>query len=321
MSYVEEWTQQWNVAITDNSSQLQQSRSAMYQKMQFIINHAGWTVVQTCNGTSVSSSNLLATLADFNWAASGARSWFVLASPEGFVAGTSGSYTGSKSQTYIVVDLLNANSYFSTWTYHNSVPTGGTTSAAPTSANVIGSGSVQDFRSTFASNAVLHMLCTAKGAFIIMAGHLGYGQIYSLTAIPPFTNIENNGARDYAYATGIIRRFNESSGGWSSALTSTFHGWSDDGYIATITSFYLSGAGSVIGSSIPEGGDSFTGLAHSSSVTMVNLTSGKSARIGDISDLQVTGHLHTQGKYDSNSVVTYVFFGGVWMPCNTTVIF
>jgi len=323
-TYVENWIFGYNTPFTDQSSQLQQSRSAIFQWIALLTGSAGWTVVSSSNGTTSGNSNFIATLNDLNWAASGNHSWICLISPVGLVAGQNGSYTGTQSQIYLTIDLLttSGSDLLVTFRAHNVLPTGGTTSAAPTSTNQLSFINTQMFNNTFNSNGLLHFICTTKGAFLIFHGYPTQGFLHFYFGFFPISAVENNGSINYPYDTAFIAR---GSNAGNMFTISNLHGnmftWWVDG--TSVPSTGLVGMMdfnvAVLGSPTFPGGDNFTNKIYSSKCTFVTKTSGKIARIGDLSDIEMCTSTVTQGAVDGTAI-TQSFAGQFWLPSNVAIL-
>jgi hypothetical protein len=150
---------------------------------------AGWTVQSSSNGTTANSSDNWTTVADLTWAAAGvAHSWIVLRSPTSFCA--SGYYI------YCLIDLSTGATNYHLWTItwsSEAIATGGTTTAAPTSAtagNRIVFTNKQFLRSTLAnskyhtkrsdsSDYVYLVSADASGYFLAVSGAFKAGNLRS----------------------------------------------------------------------------------------------------------------------------------------------
>ncbi len=321
---VRTWTRSTNQNPADQSSLQQQCRSfLMFLKTSLV--SAGWTVSQSCDSTQVQSSDTWNALANLVNAASGVHSWIVLKSPAGLVAGADGSYTGDQSRLWLSIDLNSANAYLAAILVHRVAPTGGTTSACPTSASQAGYSAQQFNRSTLAATAKFHFMTTDKGEFIALFGHSGANIIPFGMGIFPVTGVRKLASNlDYPYAVGLHCGylnsakgcFDPSNAGYLFSDGFGIKSWSADGTTANLIGHAIGTAAGnqFIGAFFPSDGDSSTHLHPSSPVWILNNTSGKTFVIGTLADIEVTGAPTAQATADDPTSPTSQLVGGLWLP-------
>jgi hypothetical protein len=325
---VKTWTFGDNTSPTDQSTALQQSRSFYLQLVTFLTAN-GWTVAQSCDSTQVSNSNLWASLSNLVWASSGAHSWIVLKSPEGIVAGANFSYTGDQSRIWLCLECgLTVNNYQGYFYWHRVAPTGGTTSAAPTSTSQLCLSVQQFLRTSFSSSGLFHFRCCSTGEFIAMAGYTGSGFIPTAFGILPITGVGTkvSAGTPYPYAAvPFFSFYNTTPGALATAQLNSGSfaaGWNEDGSAIAFGSMNLTvnAQGSYgMGYSFPSSGDSFTGKHYSQSVYAINTTSSKTAYVGKIADIEASGQSTPQGAVDSAGSPASTFIGNLWLPANTVL--
>jgi hypothetical protein len=210
------WTFSSNTTPTDQTTALRQAASFWVQLKTFLLAN-GWTVAQTCDASSVSGSDLLTSVTSgWTWAASaGAHSWYVLKSPAGIVAGLDGSSTGDQSCIWFSVDCNYANVYQIKAYFHNVAPTGGTTTAAPTSAQQLGWATQSYLKTTLVSTTLWNFAINSKGAFTanIVYSLTGYS-LFALaaTSLTDLTIITSSGLT-YPYGICFFCQTRDSSPG------------------------------------------------------------------------------------------------------------
>lgn len=341
MPHQKTWTFSLATAPILQDTMQHQSQSFWIQLKEFLINSGGWTVVSSSNGTTYSSSTDLwgTTLSNLVWNPSdAARSWILLKSPEGIVAGADGSYTGEQSRTWLCIDLAGgANTFY--WeialTYHRTAPTGGSASAVPTSASSVGY-QTTTYRINAVPSSLFHFGVVStgegtpakgKGAFYaIISSVNGYNNsdipgASSFISVIPITNTNKIGSLDYPYATGIYLAYsgNTQTNIFNSALMNGSKGWSHDGTPSTaIRTGYIniSNVG-MLGSGTGTSGNA-AGINESSSIAFYTAaTPGKYFWIGDVADFFYTGANMVNTTTDSPTSVLYTYLApNLWIPVN-----
>jgi hypothetical protein len=228
MAYEKTWTFSPNNTPIDQSTLQKQCQSWMIQLKEFLVASAGWTVVESSNGGNYSTADNWGTdLNNIVWNTSaGARSWILLKSPVGIIAGPDGSYLGNQSRVYLVIDCAGAAgaTAYNYWrvTLHHTQPAGGSTAAIPTSTDEL---TLAAYGAVFTRAALVgnyfHFGRTAQGHFYALISLANTYICHTVFTIPPITDVGKYGALDYPY--GII--------GWISARDAVNHPLAAGGYI------------------------------------------------------------------------------------------
>lgn len=143
-----------NEAPAAESTLAEQFQNALLQLKEFLIaagTGGAWSVTDSCDSTATGASDLWAAAADVV-RGTGTHSWIVLRSPEGFMQGPDGSGTGAQSRVWLCIDARYANDYQVEFSLHRTAPTGGTTSAAPTSSGQLTWSTQQILRTSLAAS-------------------------------------------------------------------------------------------------------------------------------------------------------------------------
>ena len=179
MTFIKTWTTAVNQAPQSAASLTTVSQSFVVQLIAFLVAN-GWTMVQYTNGTgAVVTGSEVPTLANVIWAAAGSNhSWFVLVSPVGMVPGQNGLSTGAQSQTWFVIDCNSAAVNTLSFGFHNTLPSSGTATAAPTSINQNLYGAQQFISATFTLTLpFFHFFANTQGGFNAMVTLNGNGYV------------------------------------------------------------------------------------------------------------------------------------------------
>lgn len=313
MTFVKTWASLTpNVVPNDLSSLLGVCRAYMWQDTQFML----------ANGWATYSSNNWGSQAALTWAAPGsAHSWIVLYK-DGINPGTAGDY-GSTGRMYRGIDLNNANPYMASFSYHNAAPTGGTTTAAPTSTQQWLWTGLQFIRSTLNVNTLFHFGITSEGAGYSAVGYNGAGWVPFVNMIFPTSNpmvVDATSLPIPWTAPGYVAWGDSGNGAFASSTVTSNSGkcWAYDGTFTTaglalmipsrsnLTAIYggnmpLSGAGPVNGESVRGGG------------FFVSTALGKEHDIADVADIYFSAQGGTQGKLD-RATKTWCRVGEFWLP-------
>ena len=339
MPHQKTWTFSLSTTPILQDTSQHQSQSFWIQLKEFLINSGGWTVVSSSDGATYSSSTDLwgTTLSNLVWNTSNAaRSWILLKSPEGIVAGADGSYTGEQSRTWLCFALTgttNASYGEIALTYHRVAPTGGSTSAVPTSASSVEYPTTA-YRNNAAPLSLFHFGVVStgegtpakgKGAFYaIISSAGGYNNsgmpgATSFLSVIPITNTNKIGSLDYPYATGIYLGYSGNSqlNVFNSYLMQSSQGWSHDGTPSTAIRtgyIYISSMG-LLGVGTGTSGNA-GGINESSSMPFYTAAApGKYFWIGDVADFFFTGADMINTTTDSPTNVLYVYLApNLWIP-------
>lgn len=303
------WTFSDNQTPIDVTSMTALYRSFMIQFKEFLINTAGWTAVSFSNSTAIAASDnwgtTLTNVVSVN--GGGVKSWAVLLSPVGFVAGADGSYLGSQSQIYLVLCCNSGTTAYTglSCTLHKVAPTGGTTSAAPTSVLQVGYNETSTQTIFDGNNRVSKFHFRAittgagspakgKGQFEAFISNTTANGMTTMIATPPMWAVQATPTLNYAYEVGIKCVY--STGGFSGLNLQTIfndiQGWNNSGTTNTtgLDGYYLANLSSTtfLGANVTGLGD-IAGRLPSSDIFVYNSTSGSCFPIGKITDHAVTG--------------------------------
>lgn len=115
--------------------------------------------------------------------AAGVHSWIVLQSPAA-IAGAGGAW-------FLTIDYNGSQDYTITYALSRTLPTGGTTSARPTSTNevAVAGRQFQDNNTWVATGGRIHFCVETNGAFWFFASKNGSGIIYAAIGVQPLKNL------------------------------------------------------------------------------------------------------------------------------------
>lgn len=332
MSLNETWTFVPNQALVDQSTLHQQVRSLWLQITTLLLAH-GWSVYKSCDGTSVSTSNLLTTLSSWNWSSSSPHSWIVLKSPEGFIAGPDGTATGDQSRIYFQIDCNNSNVHYISLSAHNTVPVGGTTSAAPTSnTQSFMFNSAQCWRSTLTPTGIFSFGITNSGRFYIVGGFTGTGYAPFVILFPPLKDVNRDAATNQLHpfaAPHAASWFDSAPGplgiGAPAGLLvyagGIFRGWAPNGTASAVAPSFewvYNAALNGPGYNYLAAGDVLSRDWPLSEVRLSTIAAGKVGTIGFLSDIYI-GYSTTigQGQPNDPASIELISFQGFWLPADT----
>lgn len=223
MAYDKTWTFSPNNIPVDMSSPQTRSQSFIYW-LKNKMKAAGWSVVLASNAASVGATDTWTSQTALTWGTSvGARYWILLKSPEGFVAGPDGTYTGNQSRIYICLALTGSSggdySKMSINIYNNV-----NLNTASASTSVIPSGGYEILGAsgaTYIWNAIaschFHWASTAKGGFYAGISMDGIGNMCTLFYCLDLANVGKYGAQDHPYA--FVAGLHYSNSGTVSSLS------------------------------------------------------------------------------------------------------
>jgi hypothetical protein len=327
MAYELTWDTTYNVDPTSETDLTAQCRSYMMQLKDYLIATAGWVMHESCDSVAVGGAGVdkWDSLTDIV-AATGAHSWVVLKSPEGFCAGADGTYTGDQSRLWFCINMRYANYYQVEFTLHYVAPTGGTTTAAPTSTTQLTFPSQQFNGSILNTNTYFHFASTDEGGFLTMvtesgSGHVPFG-LMLMNLVDP-TEV-NSTTFDYPYAVLATCVYSVSGvGAFSTAnLVSTTYskvfGYDGTACVAKLNS--LAGGVSWLGSGWGATGDNINGEHKNAQVWITCETAGRYGVVGRLADMFGSGMASPQGLVDHPTLPTKVFVGNLYLPTDVVVL-
>jgi len=327
MAYELTWDITYNVDPTSETDLTAQCRSYMMQLKDYLIATAGWSMHESCDSVAVGAATVdkWDSLTDIV-AATGAHSWAVLKSPAGFCAGANGSYTGDQSRLWFCINMRYVNYYQVEFTFHASAPTGGTTTAAPTTTIQLAFSNQTFNGSTLNTNTYFHFASTAKGGFLTMLSQSGTGFVpfgmILVDLVDP--TVINSTTFDYPYAVVATCSYNITTPGAfsSSNLTSTTYSkvFGYDGTACTAKYNSFAGGTSWIGSGWAATGDSINGEHKNSQVWITCETANKYGVVGRMADMFGSGMPSPQGLVDHPTIPTKVFVGNLYIPTDVVVL-
>ena len=219
-----------------------------------------------------------------------------------------------------------ANYYQAEFTVHASAPTGGTTTAAPTTVIQLAYTSQQFNLTTLNTNTYFHFASTGEGGFLSMISQSGTGWapfgVMLLNLVDP--TVVNSTTFDYPYAVVFTCAYNASSvGAFSvSVLNSTTYSkvFGYDGAACSARFNSLSSGSSWIGSGWAATGDSINGEHKNAQVWITCETAGKYGVVGRLADMFGSGMPSPQGLVDHPTSPTKVYVGNLYIPTDVVVL-
>lgn len=315
------WSFSLNQAPTTNTDLTAQCRSFVQQLKTFLTGTAGWTITESCDSTQVLASDTWAALTNIV-AGTGVHSWMVLKSPAGIIAGNDGTYTGDQSRLWFVIDMNYAVYYQARFRLCSAAPTGGTTSAAPTSTLQQQFSSQQFMRSSYNANAQYNFWCTSEGNFMASTGYTGAGWVPFFLALFPIVDPTEivSSSQDYPYGFGYFANWADTTLGAplrsalissSSMLAFAFNGTTSGAGMNCI------GLGTAwVGANWGSTGDSINSRQSASDVFISCEEASKYGMIGRVPDIYGSSQAIAQGTVDSNTSPTLVKLGSLLLPTN-----
>lgn len=341
MSFENTWTFSLNNTPTDQTTVLRTCASYLQQLKNFLVSN-GWSIVQTCDSTQVATGSDVLTdvTTDWVWSAAGVHTWYSLKSPVGIVVGLDGSGTGDQSRIWFTADCNSANAYQVTFRFHNAAPTGGTTSAAPTSTNQIGWATQQIVRNSIAG-CKFNFAITATGAWYSTLSYTLSGYTATFLALWPLTDLVTFSSTGYSYPHGVwpISVFYDGSTGaiylpiTGGLVSNSFRAadvqskcWSPTGTAGIsipmiVTGYYTAGSDLAymmgLGEAVAGTGDSLNNKFYRTPVWVGNYASSSKNLIGRATDFYEGGGVLPKGSV-SPSLVSPEWhkLGYFWVPTN-----
>lgn len=273
------------------------------------------------------------------------RSYMVLTSPEGFVAGLDGSYTGDQSKMSVCIEAASDqayNNYKINLTLYAGIPSySASLTAIPTggqSINLIGNQltpviigqtvSTNGYQITpiTLTQSKFNFAFTQKGGFWSGIGGIGTGIFPSIMGVLDLADVQQIGANDYPHAVCAFQAFNNTANNFTySIFDSVLNSggvkvYSPDGTSGTGRAMVLCNANTP--TVIPGYNTTYIGDVNGdileSAVYLYNATPNKVAMIGKIPDFKITNAtLLTNGSVTpSLSNTTHTIINQVWVPSN-----
>ena len=321
-----------------SASALTNAQSFFWDLGQILIDAA--TLRSAGSRWSILSSNNYASQGALTWNTAGsAHSWVCYQSPS--------TFTANGASKYLVIDhVANTTTNYGevTVTLHSSAPTGGTTTVAPTSANVINTGIIQWHYSGVSGGTSY-----SGHSISIITDSAGAGGFYAFQhGTNPTTNYYKSGflylpcadletISAVSYQHGAVFQYFNSTRVLSSICGSigglcyiNYFGHNHDG---TPTNNLYGGVktNTLISASAPIAGYNTTGtgglggISGAEQIEIYNTSSGKVARVGVLPDFLATGAILPHNTPDVVGSVTKTTHNNtaastaghtVWLPAN-----
>ena len=355
--YDKNWSFQLNTEPTDQTTLQKQCQSWFIQLKTFLIT-AGWSVESSSDGTTYSATTDLwgTDLTKINWNTNtSARSWILLKSPVGIVAGINGTYLGDQSRVWLLLDCHGGSvTDYNKWSvyFHREKPTNGTPSITtiPTSTNGITLTSNTIFLRTTRTNVRWQFAYTSTGNFYALVTLNGLMIMHTALIVYPVSELGKFQGKDYPYGIGAQVSMYDSvahmtfyingltwNGGMNGVLQHpVFNTWQPNG-TAIVSIIYammkasadnsaafpagdgLTGGPYFLGARLPGAGDSESNQWLFNVYITAEVNSGIKYMIGKVSDIKFSGNVNNWNTtVDSIGVnPTYCNFYNVWFPVNT----
>jgi hypothetical protein len=333
MSYSKNWTFLNNIDPQFNTSLTDQQKS-FFLAIRDILKVAGWTAISSSNGVAYSpSSDQLTTPGNLVYANSQAanRSWVLLKSPIGFVAGPDGSYLGEQSRMFIVLECysiavimgfsissaFNVNFYAAVGAGAavNAIPAGGISSIGQFSTNT---------RLLHDANTPqkYYFGYTDKGGVYAACKQVDTGIITAFFYVLPLANVGKYGLIDYPYAAICGCMAYSATGNLAGDLFDKYSGatmFNHNGSAgapraimpqSVLAPTYTIGAGATA---------DINGDVIRSNIRIFNSVSGI-ADVGDVPDFYLTGNNNGYGVTTPISgAIEHTSAGRLFIPNNITI--
>jgi len=354
MTYDKTWSFQLNTEPTDQTTLQKQCQSWFIQLKTFLIG-AGWTIDGCSNGTTYSANlDLWGTdLNNITWNTNSlARSWLLLKSPVGIVAGLNGSYLGDQSRVWLILDCHGSSTTdYSKWSvyFHRVKPSTGVASITtiPTSTNGITLISNTIFVRTAITNTKWQFANTNNGSFYALITLNGLLIMHTALMVYPIADVGKYQGKDYPFAiaaqvsmldsTNHMNFYLNGSTNVSSTVNPVFNTWMPDGTNTTAIIWTIVKASANTNAAFPSG-DGISGCYYFG----YNLSAGGDSEgnqwlfntyltaetttlkylIGKVSDIKFCGNPNViNTTIDSIGVnPTYCNFRNIWFPVNTRML-
>jgi len=315
----------------DETTLAAQFQSALFQLKEFLI-EAGpgaWSVVASSDSSTSGASDLWVTSANVV-RGTGAHSWIALRSPEGFQPGTSGTGTGDQSRVWLVLDARYANDHQAEISLHRTAPSGGSTTAAPTSANQLTWSNQQMIRSTLAASR-FHGSRDADGRFWWgtspnASSRMAFG-VFVSSCLDYYEVAALNATQDLAYTAVGYVVWSDTGRGAFAALT-TGGGrrfWNPDGTVSNaphLTAEQQLGAGTPAVNFIGSAGNTVNGRADWTRLRVWNNDTNHKHLVGRLPDLLLCSNNNAQTQVvPSTGTPEYACIGDLFVPADDVPLF
>jgi hypothetical protein len=321
MSFNKSWTFLINHLPEDSSTIGKITQHYLLKLSQFLIAN-GWTAVSSSNGVTAGNTNLWTQPSDIVLATSSqAHSHLVLRSPIGFIPGPDGTSLGAQSQVYLTISAGNANNnqpnslVYATFIQHLALPTGGTTTANPSSSDQVSSG-VQISRTSIGQQPNFHFACTTQGHFWSGISYSGTNSMPLFIAVLPFETIRTrvSTGKLYPYPYFFSWGNSDNPNHPSNSILSGMGGFTATGHATNACYGLFLGVG---GSQ--QDGDIDTQFIFSPIYVEVTATN-EAFLVGKVADLEIRNSVVRQnGSVDSLTNITRVYVGQMALPCNSVI--
>ena len=327
MAYTKGWFFTLNTALTISTILLRNKDVLWFLKQALVA--GGWVVVSSVGSGVYGASDKWLLASNITWGAGNTRSYIVLKSPPGLVAGPDGSYLGDQSCLWLSIECVNATASLS-FVLHKTAPTGGTVTTLPTSTGSIASGSVICFFPSTVTGSKLHIGVSSGenvggtmkgvGSFYVVLTSV-QAKVETIMLMLPVTDYKAlPGGLDIPYGVGF-KCTTYSSPGASVDTTSVAHSpllellsWNDDGTQGNLNCFFSKTANNlVLGTGETIAGNILT-TTTLSNLLVVRTSGTKGDVIGKVADIRVTGAILTDRMVDS-PVTTCVLNGSTTSMC------
>ncbi len=323
MSLFKTWTFNLNQKPIDNSSGANQTKSFFLQLITFLAAN-GWSYDGSSNGVSTNATTNISTVADIVHAAAGnAHSWQIMKSPEGFVAGDDGSYTGDQSRLWLLIATDSATA--TSWLVEGFTqkPTGGTITANPTNATYgLGFTNGQLILTPTSNMPIFHFAITSQGNFWagITASTAGY--MTTFIALYPTRNPVQYNGFDYPYATGLHVEYANASTNPAVPVTAKMKTWRPGGTVNTSSAGLAlrNVADQAAPTSGSTGGFNRNGKVYTGKM-FLGAYAGSTGIIAEVADFFVHTAADTSNKIvDDPTTPTLCNYGALLLPVNAIIV-
>jgi len=304
-----------NHTPTDRSTANLAGKSYAYDLSVFLAAN-GWT--QTASNNWSAPSTMVGDTPG------NAHSWVVLESPEGFVAGLDGSYTGDQSRIFFCMDLRATATSTIDFIFSGGVAfTGGTTTARPSASNENSTGLIQVIKTTGTDylSFVFHFITDDDGSFWVYSNYSGQGAFHSLLVCNKGydpVQLESNGF-DYPFCVNI-RALGSATTEVSVQGNTMNWGWGYDGTAGKNTIWLIKDQSSnILGVSTGTSGSSMNATNESSALLVCSDMTSHKAVICRIADMHTTPAVITNGFVNAGTI-KWLFAGRMWIPFNAAVL-
>jgi hypothetical protein len=351
MAYAKTWVLLGNQQPTIQNDVQSLARSFWLQLVALLTTSGGWTILNSSDGAAFGvGDKWLNDPVKLNWnIPSLARSHITLKSPIGIVAGLDGTYLGDQSRLWLTIDMNATNAtlwYNCSIVAHTTAPTGGSTTAVPTSVNSISYPSSTLFLNGTAAASKFHFgvvsagenvggVLKGAGAFYAFVTNATMNGITSVFSLLPVTNYKQFNGKDHAYAIGLKLQNATSLGQICSSnvasgtnFYSDIKGWTSTGGATTYLMCSMLGlinVAATTGIGVGEtGSGNIGGLGDSAEIWLYNPNAGSNAIVGSLADFSFTGATLSAFTVDTFPTVTSCYLigttgSGLWIPANTTL--